>query len=237
MKSIAQVSAFYGISSRTLRFYEEAGLIASHRNPDSRYRAYDEGQCRRLEVVLLLRRLSFGVKEIARLLDGNDESLRALIRDKMDAANRQRLEAQEIARLLGDVLTALNHAPLSELSVDDLLSSYIYRNSKTERMVRVHKNEEATYVLTVGTALIPYVVGEAAPNNIFGMITQLRDEIKKEGKQLPPIRIIDNIHNQPAEAVLYNNEETEIWREIFDVTTTSHETFGRVMVTVLRERM
>jgi len=62
---ISEVAALYHISGRTLRYYEEAGILKSHRKAYSKYREYDRAQCERLEVILLLRRLSFSVKMIA----------------------------------------------------------------------------------------------------------------------------------------------------------------------------
>ena len=54
----------YGISARTLRYYEEMGLIVSTRNNNYAYRLYDETAVKRLEQILILRRLNVSIKDI-----------------------------------------------------------------------------------------------------------------------------------------------------------------------------
>ncbi|WP_342547990.1 effector binding domain-containing protein [Paenibacillus sp. FSL P2-0089] len=68
LSKIGEVSARYGISSRTLRYYEEIGLIASIREPGSAKRLYSQEMLRRLELILLLKQLSFSVKDITAVL-------------------------------------------------------------------------------------------------------------------------------------------------------------------------
>jgi DNA-binding transcriptional MerR regulator len=57
--SIRVASRHYKVSARTLRFYEEAGILKSRRKAGSRYREYDGEQLSRPEVILLLRELVF----------------------------------------------------------------------------------------------------------------------------------------------------------------------------------
>ena len=54
---ITELSGRYGISARTLRYYEDMGLIVSTRNDEYAYRLYDESSVKRLEQILILRRL------------------------------------------------------------------------------------------------------------------------------------------------------------------------------------
>ena len=57
----------YGISTRTLRYYEEVGLIKSQRTADYAYRMYDDANIKRLEQILVLRKLNIGIKAIQRI--------------------------------------------------------------------------------------------------------------------------------------------------------------------------
>ena len=51
---IKDVSSKYSITARTLRYYEDMGLINSARSDDYAYRMYDENAVRRLEQILIL---------------------------------------------------------------------------------------------------------------------------------------------------------------------------------------
>jgi len=58
------LSSRYGVSTRTLRYYEEMGLIQSKRVDDYAYRMCDEQALNRLEQILILRKLNISIKDI-----------------------------------------------------------------------------------------------------------------------------------------------------------------------------
>ena len=61
---IRDMSSKYNISARTLRYYEDMGLITSTRSNDYAYRLYDEIAVKRLEQILILRKLNISIKDI-----------------------------------------------------------------------------------------------------------------------------------------------------------------------------
>ncbi|MDR1687017.1 MAG: MerR family transcriptional regulator [Clostridiales bacterium] len=66
---IREIAARYDISARTLRYYEEMGLLTSVRSDGYAYRPYDESAVKRLEQILILRKLNIGVKDIQRIFN------------------------------------------------------------------------------------------------------------------------------------------------------------------------
>lgn len=64
---IREVSMKYDISARTLRYYEDMGLLKSIRNDDYAYRLYDDTAIKRLEQILILRKLNISIKDIQRI--------------------------------------------------------------------------------------------------------------------------------------------------------------------------
>ncbi|MDE6320052.1 MAG: MerR family transcriptional regulator [Lachnospiraceae bacterium] len=64
---IREISIKYDVSARTLRYYEDMGLIESIRSDDYAYRLYDEAAIKRLEQILILRRLNISIKDIKRI--------------------------------------------------------------------------------------------------------------------------------------------------------------------------
>lgn len=67
LAKIRDISVKYHVSARTLRYYEDMGLIKSTRNDDYAYRLYDEAAIKRLEQILVLRRLNISIKDIKRI--------------------------------------------------------------------------------------------------------------------------------------------------------------------------
>ena len=67
--SIQQIAKLAGTTSRTLRHYDETGLVPPSRVGDNGYRYYDPDALVRLQRVLLLRELGLGIPAIAAMLD------------------------------------------------------------------------------------------------------------------------------------------------------------------------
>ena len=70
---IRDVSVKYDISARTLRYYEDMGLMNSTRSDDYAYRMYDESAVRKLEQILILRKLNISIKDIQRIFSATIE--------------------------------------------------------------------------------------------------------------------------------------------------------------------
>jgi DNA-binding transcriptional MerR regulator len=75
LQTISYVSRNYGISTRMLRYYEQAGLINSLRKDDYAYRVYDDNALKRLQQIIILRKLRIPVKQIISILNNNDGAL------------------------------------------------------------------------------------------------------------------------------------------------------------------
>ncbi len=72
--TIEQVAARTGLTKRTLRYYEEVGLLTPTDRTESNYRRYSEADIQRLERIKKLRDLlGFSLADIRELLDAEDE--------------------------------------------------------------------------------------------------------------------------------------------------------------------
>lgn len=68
LQTISQVSKQLNISPRTLRYYEQIGLISSVKKEDFAYRTYDENTIVRLRQIIVLRKLRISLKQVAEIL-------------------------------------------------------------------------------------------------------------------------------------------------------------------------
>ena len=68
---ISELAKAFGVTARTIRFYEDEGLIAPLR--DGQKRIYRPRDRVRLNLILRGKRLGFSLKEIAEILDLYDE--------------------------------------------------------------------------------------------------------------------------------------------------------------------
>lgn len=86
--SIEQVAAQTGLTKRTLRYYEEVGLLPPTGRTEGNYRRYTADDIQRLERIKKLRDLlGFSLADIREILEGEDE------RGHIQEAYRQETEA------------------------------------------------------------------------------------------------------------------------------------------------
>jgi DNA-binding transcriptional MerR regulator len=93
--SINAIARLAGTTSRTLRHYDDVGLVKPSRIGDNGYRYYDADALVRLQRVLLLRELGLGIPAIGEVLAGQRDDTAAL-RTHLDwlDSERQRLDRQ-----------------------------------------------------------------------------------------------------------------------------------------------
>lgn len=107
--SIVEVARMSGVTSRTLRHYDEIGLLPPSGIAPNGYRQYDEDALLRLQQVLVLRELGLGLAEIKAVLDEQTDQVEALrAHHKRLLAEQDRLAAlaATVARTIGELENA-----------------------------------------------------------------------------------------------------------------------------------
>jgi DNA-binding transcriptional MerR regulator len=97
--SIQQIAKLAGTTSRTLRHYDDIGLLAPARIGSNGYRHYDAEALVRLQRILLLRDLGLGLPAIAEVLEREDRAPHAL-RGHLEWLRR---EQERLARQIASV--------------------------------------------------------------------------------------------------------------------------------------
>ena len=111
LKGIQQVARELGITHRTLRFYEDKGLIAPQRIGTTR--VYSKREKGRMRLILRGKRLAFSIREIGEFLDLYDadpqqhaqiEALLKRVREKRENLRQQRRAIEETIRELDEIV-------------------------------------------------------------------------------------------------------------------------------------
>ena len=98
---IRDISVKYNVSARTLRYYEDIGLIESIRNYDYAYRLYDEAAIKRLEQILILRRLNISIKDIKRIFStAGSEVVLDVLEKKVDNIDEEVSLLHELKKIV-----------------------------------------------------------------------------------------------------------------------------------------
>jgi len=106
---IGELARKYGVTLRTLRFYEDKGLLNPHR--DGTTRLYTRRDIARLKLILLGRKVGFSLREVKQMLDLYDPSgsNTKQLKLALDKSEKQlgRLEKQQAA--IGEAIVELTN--------------------------------------------------------------------------------------------------------------------------------
>lgn len=108
LSRISDVAARYNISTRTLRYYEEVGLLWSERLDNLKQRCYDDKALGRLEQILLLRKLQLPMKDIEAILRSQDLHVAVeAFATKLRAVDEEIASLEAVRSLVAAFLTLL----------------------------------------------------------------------------------------------------------------------------------
>ena len=119
---INEVVEAFGLSSRTLRYYEEKGLLWSHHPDNKAQRYYDDTAIERLKQIVVLRKLQIPIKDIAAIFE--NENIVTLIQafvDKLETLDVEISGLSELRRLVDDFLHKMLMSGIKKISAITLL--------------------------------------------------------------------------------------------------------------------
>jgi len=119
---INEVVEIFGLSSRTLRYYEEKGLIWSHHPDNKAQRHYDHAAIKRLKQIIVLRKLQIPIKDMTVIFE--TESTAALIQSfvgKLETLDNEITALSELRRLVDDFLHKMLETGIKKISAITLL--------------------------------------------------------------------------------------------------------------------
>ncbi|WP_447880149.1 MerR family transcriptional regulator [Serratia fonticola] len=195
LQTISQVSKQFSISTRTLRYYEQIGLIIPTNKENFAYRAYDLDAIIRLRQIIVLRKLRIPLKQIAEVLQSADgrvaidvfESNLADIEDEITALSTIRSVINTLIKRLNlgsakfmfsddagllEIVDSLSLSKINfkeEKSMEELNKANENLNKLTDKEVRI-------VYLPPMTVAAAYVTGEGCEAKAIDMITQFVTE-------------------------------------------------------------
>ncbi|MFI1825117.1 MerR family transcriptional regulator [Streptomyces sp. NPDC020412] len=165
---MGRVAELAGVSVRTLHHYDEIGLVRPSGRTGAGYRAYSPGDVERLREVLAYRRLGFGLREIADLVDDPDTDavahlhrLRGLLLEQRDraAATVAAIDKELEARAMGIRTTSEEQLKVFGAQLYDAIGSAYPATRRTEPRIAARVWEalgDARTVLNVGAGTGSY---------------------------------------------------------------------------------
>ena len=211
--SIREVSEICNIPSKTLRYYDEVGLIVPEfRDKSSRYRYYSKEQIIALCIIRRLRKMGFDLKTIQSIISGNTaDTLEQSLAAKVSEVER---EIQDLERN-----RALLEASLARLKAGvRLLSTKSLPEGKD---IRIETIEPVELIYTRKT-MKNYANQEVSLDRWLELSNLCGELGLKESGTY-----IVTYYSNPLEQFLYSDTDIEFGITVEDVgAAVSHRTFG-----------
>ena len=99
--TIGQLAKLTGVPPKTIRYYEEVGILPPPERSESRYRLYSETDVRRLELIRRARALDMTVPEVGELLEWASSGTCNDFQGRFLEVVRRKLE--EVAQRIADL--------------------------------------------------------------------------------------------------------------------------------------
>jgi DNA-binding transcriptional MerR regulator len=123
MSTIGDLARELDISTRTIRYYEERGLLRPQRTTNTQQRLYTPGDRVRLKLLLRARGLGFRLEDIRELFEIYDathderrqgQRLRGMIVERLEQVEAQLQDMTDLRDELRDALAAVDRQILPE---------------------------------------------------------------------------------------------------------------------------
>ncbi|HBL84685.1 MAG: hypothetical protein A2Y17_11165 [Clostridiales bacterium GWF2_38_85] len=119
---ITELTNKFDISSRSLRYYEQIGLIQSVRLEFEKYRYFNLENIEKLKQIMVLRKMQISIKDIIRIYESQDMSVVVeTFVDRINAINEEVNVLSEMKRITNDFLQIMIQNGITKISAIPLL--------------------------------------------------------------------------------------------------------------------
>ncbi len=108
MKTVKDVSEITGISIRTLRYYDEIGLLKPTELTEAGYRLYDSKALEKLQEILFFRELEIPLMDIKKIMDNPNYDKEQVLLAQKSLLEQKRNRLNGIIELITDVMKGVN---------------------------------------------------------------------------------------------------------------------------------
>lgn len=143
LMTISEVTKAFHISTRTLRYYDQIGLLPSTRKEDYAYRVYDEYSVKRLQQIITLRKLRIPLKKIAMIFnDTKQASIIEIFQENINELDDEIIALQTIRDILHLFITKLNSTAHTRIKLDLLDDAELMSVIHTLSLSKINFKEE-----------------------------------------------------------------------------------------------
>lgn len=120
MKTVKDMSQITGVSIRTLRYYDEIGLLKPTELTAAGYRLYDNKALEKLQEIMFFRELEIPLMEIKKIMDQPDYNKEQVLLTQKTLLEHKRNRLNGIIELITDVMRGVNTMSFEAFTNEDI---------------------------------------------------------------------------------------------------------------------
>ncbi|MCI6429926.1 MAG: MerR family transcriptional regulator [Lachnospiraceae bacterium] len=120
MKTVKEVAMITGVSIRTLRYYDEIGLLRPTELTETGYRLYDNKALEKLQEILFFRELEIPLIDIKKIIDNPNYDKEQILITQKNLLEQKRNRLNGIIELITDVMKGVNTMSFEAFSNDEV---------------------------------------------------------------------------------------------------------------------
>ena len=137
MRTISQVAELTGISTRTLQYYDEIGLLKPSELTKSSYRLYNDDALQKLQQILFFKELGFKLKEIKEILQKPDFDRIKAFKSQKELLLLKRNRIDKLIQLLSRLEKGEQCMSFKEFDLSDYITALEnFKNNSTDDVIK-----------------------------------------------------------------------------------------------------
>lgn len=192
MKTVKEISEITGISIRTLRYYDEIGLLKPTQLSEAKYRLYDNKALEKLQEIMFFKEVGMSLDDIKRIMDNpNYDRKQAMLTQKF-LLEQKRNRLNGIIELIDDVMKGVNTMSFEAFSDEEIRKIF-------DHSIQLQDNESLN-------AIIQH----------YGSIEKFRESFTanfKDEKRVAELIKLYGSKDKALEACLQTNGDKEVFTD------------------------
>ena len=182
MYTIKELADIAGVTTRTLRYYDQQGLLPPARIGQNAYRFYDQSSLIRLQQIMFYRELDRPLKDIAEILDHPDFQLVKALEGHQEAIQKKIYQYQKLLKTVQQTIRNIKGVEkMDEKEFFEGFDETLYEEEARERWGSAKEYEQSQ-------------------RNWSGYSEDQKQKIKNEGKEITFRMVTDDPEAKPDDA-------------------------------------
>lgn len=196
MRTISQVAELTGISTRTLQYYDEIGLLKPSELTQSGYRLYNDEALQKLQQILFFKELGFKLKDIQELLEKPDFDRIAAFKKQKELFLLKRNRTNRLIQLLSRLEKGEHCMSFKEFDLSDYINALEdFKSNQAEEVIK-HWGSIANFDLFIQKIKDDESKVAKLAIQHFGSIEKYTEEMKHNLEHFSEIMEKQQINNQ-----------------------------------------